>query len=329
MELWPQATSYISAMKTIVTASPKEAAEFVRAGEIAAFPTETVYGLGAHAFSPAAVQSIFDAKGRPADNPLIVHIFDKGQADEIAVAIPPYARLLMEKFFPGPLTLVLRKDQRVPREVTAGLATVGVRMPDHDRAIEFLRLCDSPVAAPSANRAGRPSPTTWQAVLEDLDGRIPCILTGNRTAIGLESTVVDCTEDDPAVLRPGAVSLEELQTVVASTGAVTATGSSNRRSPGLRHRHYAPQALVRLVVEAPTAPERNTAYIGISTPRHPDRFERYLVCGDVHEYAYELFDFFRACDTRGVHTIYCELPTGGGLATALSDRLRRASEATS
>ena len=200
-------------MQTLLTTSPRSAAEFIRRGETVAFPTETVYGLGANALDETAVAKIFAAKGRPADNPLIIHLAEAEQMHTVAREINAAAHNFIEHFFPGALTLVVPKTERVPPNVTAGLATVGVRVPAHELAREFLRACAVPVAAPSANLSGRPSPTTWEAVREDLDGRIACILQGAQTEVGLESTVVDCTGDVPLVLRAGAVTLEQLRAV--------------------------------------------------------------------------------------------------------------------
>lgn len=329
MELSGAPATYINTMKTIVTTSPEVAAQFIHSGELAAFPTETVYGLGAHALIDSAVQKIFEAKGRPPDNPLIVHIFNIDQLDDVVADVPLHARQLMERFLPGPLTVVLPKSPRIPAAVTAGLDSVGVRMPDHGLANTFLKACGIPVAAPSANRSGRPSPTMWQDVLEDLDGRIACILKGERAPLGLESTVVDCTGAEPVVLRAGAVSVEDLQRVVGSTRAARPSNESVVRSPGLRHRHYAPRARVHLVHYPPADPGNRSAYIGISAPPLLHRFERILVCSDLREYAYELFGFFRMCDRAAIQTIYCEVPTENGLGGALADRLRRASESTS
>lgn len=313
-------------MKTIVTESPEEAAEFIRGGDVAAFPTETVYGLGADVFRPDAVRKIFSAKGRPSDNPLIVHVSNADQVVLVAREVPSYAALLMDRFFPGPLTLVLEKAEPVPSIVTAGLGTVGVRMPRHDLALAFLRSCNTVVAAPSANRSGRPSPTSWQAVLEDLDGRIPCLLKAGRSDLGLESTVVDCTGDDPIILRRGAVTLEELQAVVPHIRPVDSADDRTLRSPGLRHRHYAPNARVQLVEGAPANPPADSGYIGLTASPDVGGFVLHRVCRDLREYAYELFDFFRACDASGIDTIFCELPPDTGLGAALIDRLRRASE---
>ncbi len=315
-------------MNTIVTESPEKAAGFVRAGSVAAFPTETVYGLGADAFRPDAVQKIFEAKGRPSDNPLIVHLADRVQLDLVTSKIRPYASLLVSRFFPGPLTLVVEKSVQVPEVVTAGLDTVGIRMPNHAKALAFLRACNTAVVAPSANRSGRPSPTTWQAVLEDLDGRIPCILMNGRTDIGLESTVVDCTGPVPIVLRSGAVTLEQIRAVVPDVRPLRSGEDEIARSPGLRHRHYAPSADVVLVHTPPLEPPPHSAYIGLTAPVTHGAFERLRVCRDLQEYAFELFDFFRACEAAGLGTIYCEMPPESGIGVALADRLRRAADSS-
>src|SRR5690606_15292661 len=191
-----------SGMKTIVTDSAREAAEVIRSGGLAAFPTETVYGLGADIFNPEALARIFEAKGRPQDNPLIAHIGRPEQMAMLAEEVSDSAQRLIEGFSPGPLTVVVKRAEGVPDLATAGLDSIGVRMPGNDLAREFISLCGTPIAAPSANLSGRPSPTTWEAVLEDLDGRIDCILKGEQTEIGLESTVVDCTKQPPVLLRP-------------------------------------------------------------------------------------------------------------------------------
>ena len=185
------------------------AAELLRSGELVAFPTETVYGLGANALSEAAVQRIFVAKGRPSDNPLIVHIASRTQLEHLVTSIPEVATRLMDQFWPGPLTIVLPKRPEVPNLVTAGLNTVAVRMPNHLIAIELIGQAGVPLAAPSANRSGRPSATTWQAVSEDLDGRIAGIICGEPTDFGLESTVVDVNSEQPRLLRPGGITFEQ------------------------------------------------------------------------------------------------------------------------
>src|SRR5262245_30815561 len=259
-------------VKTEITQSTSIAARFIHRGEVVAFPNETVYGLGANIFNEEAVEKIFIAKERPADNPLIAHIFDLFQIEQVASGIPETAAKLIEAFFPGPLTLILPKNERVPSAATAGLKTIGVRMPKAPVAREFLRACGVPIVAPSANLSGRPSPTTWQAVRADLDGRISCILKGDQTEIGLESTVVDCSGETPVILRAGAVTLEELSEVTPQTKISKISGISDisgeadlaaPKSPGMKHRHYAPRAKVIL---APfpqyTVPMNSSAYIG-------------------------------------------------------------------
>jgi L-threonylcarbamoyladenylate synthase len=234
------------------------------------------------------------------------------------------ARKLIDAFFPGPLTLVLEKTDGVPTIATAGLETIGIRMPANQLANRFIAACGVPVVAPSANLSGRPSPTTWQAVLEDLDGRIDCILQGPETDIGLESTVVDCTGETPVLLRLGAVSLAQLQRVVAETRRADPDSTSLERSPGLRHQHYAPRADVRLVdPRSEILDLRSAAYIGLTPPGQSFAVER--VCESVQDYAHSLFEFFRECDRRRIETIYCEaVDENVGLGAALMDRVRRA-----
>ncbi len=330
-------------MVTLVTKTPLRAAEWICSGEVAAFPTETVYGLGADATNPSAVNKIYQAKRRPSDNPLIVHVSALEWVDEIAHSITEEARSLMAAFFPGPLTLVLTRSKHIPAQVTAGLDTVGVRMPDNDVAQAFIEACGCPVAAPSANLSGRPSPTTWQAVFQDLSGRIPCILTGEDSRVGIESTVVDCTGRRPVILRPGAVTDEMLCAVVpatigssrriasarvASARVPTESGTSGTeapRSPGMRHRHYAPKATVRLVGSPMNVPaDSAAAYIGMMRHPQPESLGYCLHPDDVETYARDLFSFFRSCDERGIVTIYCQKPEPEWIGLAVLDRLERA-----
>ncbi|MEO5860236.1 MAG: L-threonylcarbamoyladenylate synthase [Pyrinomonadaceae bacterium] len=311
-------------VKTQLTTDPEIAAEFIRRGGIVAFPTETVYGLGADVFDETAVAKIFEAKKRPQDNPLIAHIGSLDQLDQLAERIPDLARLLIETFFPGPLTLVLRKAEAVPLIATAGLDSIGIRMPRHEFAREFLAGCGTPVVAPSANLSGRPSPTTWQAVFEDLDGRIDCILQGEATDIGLESTVVDCTGGRPVVLRQGSVTLDDIRCVVPEAVANDSEGNS-RRSPGLRHKHYAPNATVAIIERESKIDDPSTgAYIGLSDREEPFASEQ--IVGDAAEYAHVLFEFFRECEREGIRKIYCEAVEETGIGSALMDRLRRAAQ---
>lgn len=313
-------------MKTRYTSSSGTAARSIRKGGLAAFPTETVYGLGADAFNPRAVRAIFRAKGRPSDNPLIVHIADRAEVARLARCVPDAAARLMDAFWPGPLTLILPRHPDVPDAVTAGLDTVGVRLPSHPIARAFLRAAGTPVAAPSANRSGRPSPTTWQAVKQDLDGRIDCVLKGGRARVGLESTVVDCTGRAPVVLRAGAITLEQLRAVAPAMRLATARDRAHGRSPGLKHRHYAPRARVEIVTRPPARLAAREAWIGIGTP--PSGGIKKRTCRSVTEYAREIFHFFRGCEQAGARVIYCGAVRDWGIGHALMDRLRRAASAT-
>ena len=310
-------------MKTVLTTDPLEAAEFIKRGGTAAFPTETVYGLGANVFDAQAIARVFDAKGRPTDNPLIAHVSSVEQIGELAADVNRDARQFIDVFFPGPLTIVLPKADAVPLIATAGLDTVGVRMPSNELAHLFIEWCGVPLVAPSANISGRPSPTTWQAVLEDLDGRIDCILRGEPTEIGLESTVVDCTGETPVLLRLGAVSLEQLRAVVAQTQITDHSSDISVKSPGLRHQHYSPRATVLLTnSKFEISNMRSAAFIGLGPAKAGFELER--VCSTVDDYAHSLFEFFRECDRRGIETIYCESVEESGIGAALMDRVRRA-----
>lgn len=316
-------------MKTRLTSSPRVAALLIRSGGVAAFPTETVYGLGANALDAGAVRKIFRAKGRPADNPLIVHIATPDQLALVARRVPAPALRLVDHFFPGPLTVIVPRHASVPREVTAGLDTVGVRCPDHPVARAFLKACGVPVAAPSANRSGRPSPTTWTAVRDEMDGRIPCILKGGAARVGLESTVVDCTTARPVILRLGAVTYEALRDVLPGIRL----GTSQRgavKSPGMKYRHYAPSARVVLIdtpAEIRAGAGESFALIGLTTRGRPGAPVLTMRCRGVPAYARNLFQFFRACEQAGVRTIYCQRVAASGLGRALMDRLEKAAAA--
>jgi L-threonylcarbamoyladenylate synthase len=304
------------------------AAEVLRRGGLVAFPTETVYGLGADALDARAVRRIFAAKGRPADNPLIVHVAAPEQARALARAVPPAAETLMS-LWPGPLTLVLPRAAVVPDVTTAGQDTVAVRIPKHPAALALLRACGRPVAAPSANRSGRPSPTTAEHVRADLDGVVDVILDGGPCAVGLESTVVDVTRTTPMVLRAGGLSLEALQ---AAVGAVDVLSGQDHeamsRSPGLRHRHYAPRARVVLVAPGEAAALGGpTVAVMSQQPRPPGFVGRWQVMPTALEgYAQELFAALRELDAPEVETIVVETVPEVGLGRAIADRLRRAAE---
>ena len=313
-------------MKTILTDSAIEAARFIKNGGVVAFPTETVYGLGADVFDERAIEKIFAAKRRPNDNPLIAHVGTLAQIELLTSEINETAGKFIEAFFPAPLTLVLPKAARVPLLATANLETIGVRMPQNDLAREFLQACATPLVAPSANLSGRPSPTTWQAVFEDLQGRIDCILQGEMTEIGLESTVVDCTSDVPLILRSGAITLEDLRKIVPETAIYRLKENEAAKSPGLKHKHYAPAARVVLVQSSKFKVQsaKSKAFIGLNQP--DEDFDLLKICSSVEKYAHELFDFFRRCDRAEIGTIYCEIVPEKKIGAALMDRLRRAAE---
>jgi len=310
---------------TVLTKSPEKAAEFIKKGGIVAFPTETVYGLGANVFDEKAVAKIFEAKQRPNDNPLIAHVGTLEQIKLLTNKITPNAQKFIDAFFPAALTLVLPKSEKVPLIATANLDTIGVRMPKHELAREFLKYCNVPVVAPSANLSGKPSPTKWEAVFEDLNGRIDCILQGEATKIGLESTVVDCTSEIPLILRSGAVTLEELQKIVPKTQIYQVKKDEIIRSPGLKHRHYSPRAKVVLISpESEVQSPKSKAFIGLSEIEGD--FLPVKICHSTEEYAHEVFAFFRECDARGIEEIYCEIVAEKGIGLALMDRLKRAAE---
>lgn len=311
-------------METLVTRDVAVAASYLKRSGLVAFPTETVYGLGANARDAEAVEKCFLAKGRPADNPLIVHVSDQGQIAEIAMDLSSHARLLIEKFFPGPLTIVAKGTGLVADAATCGLDTIAFRMPANRLAQELIMAAGTPLVAPSANISGRPSPTTWEAVYEDLNGRIDCILQSDPTMIGLESTVVDCTTDTPQLLRSGAVSLEELRAVVPEI-VVAPIGNNAPRSPGLRHRHYSPNAKVILLKDLYDISDvAGSAYIGIDEP--PNQLKLMRICRTPEEYASSVFEFFRECDRAGLRVVYCQSIDEAGIGAALMDRIRRAAE---
>lgn len=230
----------------------REAAELIRAGELVAFPTETVYGLGADALHPEASKKIYAAKGRPSDNPLIVHIAAFEDLEYIAREVPAQARVLADAYWPGPLTMIVWKNARVPYETTGGMETVAVRMPNHPAALELIRESGCLIAAPSANTSGKPSPTEAAHVALDMDGRIPMILDGGLVGIGIESTIIDLTEDIPMILRPGYITKEMLEKTLGSEvridpGIIASDSERKPKAPGMKYKHYAPKADLILV----------------------------------------------------------------------------------
>jgi L-threonylcarbamoyladenylate synthase len=310
-------------VQTQITSSPEKAAAVIKRGGLVAFPTETVYGLGADIFNQEAVAKIFDAKARPTDNPLIAHIADLGQVQLLSDNLTESARLLLGAFAPGPLTVVVQRSAAVPLIATAGLETIGIRMPRLQIAREFLGACENPIVAPSANISGRPSPTSYTAVLEDLSGVIDCILQGSDSEIGLESTVVDCTGECSVVLRAGSISIEQLREVIPDTQLSSGSDFASPRSPGLKHRHYSPRA--KVVMGPGDSSAANSAFIGLNFPI--GTFDHLRICTDLNEYARSLYEFFRECDRIGIKTIYCEPVAEKGIGMALMDRIKRAAEA--
>ena len=314
----------------LVTTDIDVAVGLLRAGGLVAMPTETVYGLGADAEQPAAVARIYAAKGRPADHPLIVHLADAAAIDDSwAVDVRSWARLLAAAYWPGPLTLVLNRGPRAGNHVTGGQDTVGLRVPSHPVALELLRRFGSGVAAPSANRFGRVSPTDAAHVVEELaavlvPGR-DVVLDGGPSHVGVESTIVDCTGTAPRLLRPGAVGVEEIEAV---TGLEVTSADPTVRAPGTLAAHYAPSARVVLVVTDVAAAAAGAASpVGLLAPADvptPDGIRRLAAPEDSAAYARALYAVLRAADAEGLATIVAVPPTGGVLAAAVQDRLHRA-----
>lgn len=323
------------------------AAALLRGGGLVAFPTETVYGLGADALSAVAVRRIFEAKGRPATDPLIVHIHSWDQLAVVADSVPALAWKLARAFWPGPLTLVVPRAAAVPLEVTAGGPTVAVRMPRHPVALALLRAVDTPVAAPSANRFSRPSPTLAQHVLDDLAGRIEGVLDAGPVSIGLESTIVDVTQVPPVVVRPGGLPLEALRAAAPTLTArqVVAAEAERALAPGTFLKHYSPRAEVRLF-DGPPGPAaaamgacaRQLAAAGgvvgvlawaedaAALADLPAEVTVVTLGAGAEAAGQSLFAALRALDARGVTVIVARLPAAEGLGAALRDRLYRAAE---
>jgi len=309
-----------------------KAAGVLRAGGLVALPTETVYGLGANAEDPHAVARIFQAKGRPPTHPLIVHIGSAERLDEWVDEVPETARLLAEHFWPGPLTLVLRRGHRVPLDVTGGLETVAVRVPDHPVALALLSAFGGGIAAPSANRFGSVSPTTADHVRAELGDAVDFVLDGGPCQVGVESTIVDATGETPSVLRPGGVTREELEAVLGRPVAVHA--ASSVRVPGQHPSHYAPRARVilvepeKLVIEAEHAQELGHR-VGVILPSSfgdaPVKVHAAVAApASMAAYARELYGFLRELDDRGCDLIVASLPVEDGLGLAIANRLLRA-----
>ena len=317
----------------------------IRAGQLVAFPTETVYGLGANALDGAAVKRIFEAKGRPGDNPLIVHISAPEQlAPLVAVEPSPMAKALMDACWPGPMTLIFPKSPAVPSQVTAGLDTVAVRYPGHPAARALIDAAQRPIAAPSANRSGRPSPTAARHVLEDMDGRVPLILDGGDCAVGLESTVIDVTGDTPRILRPGGVTPEAIRRICGSVAVDEAVmrplkEGERPRSPGMKYRHYAPEGDLTIVQgesEAVAADISRRYDEALDQGRRPlilaleghipayGRRRALSLGADEAGMARALFARLRDADALGADVLFSEAVPADGLGLAVMNRLGRA-----
>lgn len=322
------------------------ASEILENGGLVAFPTETVYGLGANALDRDAVLSIFAAKGRPADNPLIVHIYDRKQLEPLC-EVPEQALPLMDSFWPGPLTILCHRKPAIPDQVTAGLPTVAIRMPSHPVARAMLQACSLPIAAPSANSSGRPSPTTAAHVMEDMDGKIPLIIDGGMCDVGVESTVLDLCHGSPVILRPGGITREMISSVlncdVAVAGSVLRPLRKNEKalSPGMRYRHYAPRAVVTLVqgpedrvvpllqklcLEQEVQGKKTcvlcfSEHINLLSACHPHDIGS---SGSPAEIAHRLFDVLRRLDDEGMEMVFSEVVPPEGVGLAVMNRLGRA-----
>ena len=320
--------------------TPAIAAQLIRQGELVAIPTETVYGLGANGLDEDAVAKIFEAKGRPQDNPLILHIADPQQMTLFCRDVPKQAYDLAKAFWPGPLTMVLPARDCVPKRTTGGLSTVAVRCPDNEVTRQIIRLSQVPIAAPSANISGKPSTTTAQHVLHDHDGKIAAIVDDGPCRVGLESTIVDLTEDRPRLLRPGGITPEQLLSVLGDLvvdKAVTAQISKDEvaKAPGMKYRHYAPEEPVVIVSGSR---EKAAAYIrshfvpGDRVLCFEEELPLYEGCdplaygreGDVSTLSAGLFAALRELDDPAIHQVYARCPMGGGLAYAVQNRLKKA-----
>lgn len=321
-----------------------QAAEILRAGGLVGIPTETVYGLGANGLDPEAVSHIFQAKGRPQDNPLILHIPSASWLERYCQNIPRCAYVLAEQFWPGPMTMVLERKSLVPDVVTAGLDTVGMRCPAHPLCRDIIEKAGVPIAAPSGNTSGRPSPTTARHMMEDMDGKIDAIVDGGPCRVGVESTIIDLTCHPPRLLRPGGVTLEQLRNVLGEVevdAAVTRLMGAGEqpRAPGMKYRHYAPKAPVTVVTGDPAESAR---YIAGHAGKEDgvicfEEFQ-YLFdgqggartvidlgpAGDKEEQARHIFDALRSFDHTEVPAIWAQCPDSQGIGLAISNRLNKA-----
>lgn len=319
----------------------EHAGALLRAGEVVGIPTETVYGLAANALDPVAVSHIFEAKGRPQDNPLIVHIASLDSVQQIATEFPPEAQALAKDYWPGPLTIILPKQDIIPMITSGGLNTVGIRFPSHPIAQAIIRAAGVPLAAPSANLSGRPSTTTAQHVMEDLNGKIAAVVDGGPCTVGVESTVVSLCGERPRLLRPGGISLEQLEAVLGTVEVDRALrekidDTEKVSAPGMKYRHYAPKAPVTVVFGTP---EASADYIYAQLGENSGvlcfddcaaRFagkavvETFGPSDDAAEQAREVFDALRRFDETTCTEIYAQCPPSDGIGLAVSNRIKKA-----
>jgi len=324
----------------------QEAGELIAAGELVAFPTETVYGLGGDALHPDAAKKIYEAKGRPSDNPLIIHIAEVSDLKRVAKEVPSQAEKLAEAFWPGPLTMIVWKKDEVPYATTGGLDTVAVRMPNHPVALELIRKSGKLIAAPSANTSGRPSPTEASHVMEDLSGRIAMVLDGGAVGIGIESTIIDLTESTPMVLRPGYITPEMLsevlgEEVIMDPGIIAADDTTKPKAPGMKYKHYAPKADMIIVegeveavvkkINALTSEvhAENKKVAVIATEETKDLYHADVVLSigkrdDEDSIAKHMYKILRQCDELEVEVIYSESFKTPRIGQAIMNRLLKA-----
>ena len=306
-----------------------QAGEIIKAGGLVAFPTETVYGLGGDALNPYSSQKIYAAKGRPSDNPLIVHIAEFEALPRIVKEIPKAAAELAHRYWPGPLTMIFNKADCVPLATTGGLDTVAVRMPSNKTARSVIEAAGGYVAAPSANRSGRPSPTSAKYVIEDLDGRVDMIIDGGETDIGLESTIIDLTGDKPVILRPGYITEEMLEETIGSVDvdiAVVENSDKAPRAPGMKYRHYAPRGSLTIVEGEE---ELVTSFVNSQLSLYKEKGSKSGVKSlgrrqDERQIARHLFRVLREFDDEGVEVIFAEGFRRAGIGTAVMNRLLKA-----
>lgn len=324
----------------------EQAGKLIAEGELVAFPTETVYGLGGDALDPDASRKIYAAKGRPSDNPLIVHIADFDDMKRVAREVPEQAKKLADAFWPGPLTMIVWKSDAVPEATTGGMQTVAVRMPNHPVALELIRRSGCLIAAPSANTSGRPSPTEAQHVAEDLSGKIAMILDGGPVGIGIESTIIDLTEEKPMILRPGYITPEMLsevlqEEVVIDPGIIAADDTRKPKAPGMKYKHYAPKAEMIIVdgaqdavidkINELTAAKRaeGKRVAVIATDETKDRYDAQVILSmgkraDEDAIAQHLYKILRECDELDVGEIYSECFQTPRIGQAIMNRLLKA-----